>query len=144
MKEYIWQQNKDYVWGATCWSSNSLFIYIGKSKQNLFLSEKAYMGVPCRASMFRFRFYHIDRLNAVAIQIWINSITYFHWKILGLAGIWTRGLPCTKLIGYQLCYPGLDPLIISSLDWLFFSAVLTCSYFNFAFCKNENHVKKSF
>ena len=39
---------------------------------------------------------------------WNNPITYFHWKILTLAGIWTRDLPGTKPICYQLSYPGLD------------------------------------
>ena len=37
-----------------------------------------------------------------------NPVTYFHWKILALAGIWTRDLPGTKPICYQLSYPGLD------------------------------------
>ena len=35
-------------------------------------------------------------------------ITYFHWKILALAGIWTWDLTGTKPICYQLSYPGLD------------------------------------
>ena len=33
-----------------------------------------------------------------------NSVTYFHWKILALAGIWTRDFPGTKPICYQLSY----------------------------------------
>ena len=37
-----------------------------------------------------------------------KSITYFHWKILVLARIWTQDLPSTKPICYQLSYPGLD------------------------------------
>ena len=37
-----------------------------------------------------------------------QSVTYFHWKILDLAGIWTRYLTGTKPICYQLSYPGLD------------------------------------
>ena len=36
------------------------------------------------------------------------SITYFHWKILSLAGIWTPDLLSTKPMRYQLSYPGLD------------------------------------
>ena len=31
-----------------------------------------------------------------------------NWKTLALAGIWTRDLPGTKPICYQLSYPGLD------------------------------------
>ena len=37
-----------------------------------------------------------------------NPVTYFHWKILTLAGIWTQDLPGTKPICYQLSYPGFD------------------------------------
>ena len=33
-------------------------------------------------------------------------VVYFHWKILARAGIWTRDLPGTKRICYQLSYPG--------------------------------------
>ena len=38
-----------------------------------------------------------------------NIVTYFHWKILALAGIRTRDLPGTKPICYKFSYPGLDP-----------------------------------
>ena len=38
-----------------------------------------------------------------------KSVTYFHWKILALAGIWTRDLPGTKPICYQFSYLCLDP-----------------------------------
>ena len=54
------------------------------------------------------RMNRIDRFYAVAIQIAMNSIIYFHWKILAFAGIWTQDLPGTKLICYQLSYSGLD------------------------------------
>ena len=37
-----------------------------------------------------------------------NSVTYFHWKMLALSGIWTGDVPSTKPICYQLSYPGLD------------------------------------
>ena len=37
-----------------------------------------------------------------------TSITYYHWKIIALAGIWTLDLPSTKLMSYQWSYPGLD------------------------------------
>ena len=37
-----------------------------------------------------------------------NPVTYFHWKIIALAGIWTLDLPGTKSICYQLSNPGLD------------------------------------
>ena len=37
-----------------------------------------------------------------------KSVTYFHWKILAPAGIWTRDLPGTKPICSQLSYPGLN------------------------------------
>ena len=37
-----------------------------------------------------------------------NPVTYFHWKILALAEFWTRDLPGTKPICYQLSYSGLD------------------------------------
>ena len=47
-------------------------------------------------------------LYAVTIQIWINSIPYFTFKILTLARIWTRDLLKTKPICYQLSYPDLD------------------------------------
>ena len=56
-------------------------------------------------------------LYAVPIQIQINSITYFHWKIVALAGIWTRDNPSTKPICYQLSYPGLDWLCKLHLVW---------------------------
>ena len=43
-----------------------------------------------------------------------QSSSYFHWKILALAGLWTRDLPGSKPICYQLSYPGLDiPWILS-------------------------------
>ena len=47
-----------------------------------------------------FRPYSYSNLN--------NPVTYFHWKILALARIWTRDLPGAKPICYQLSYPGLD------------------------------------
>ena len=50
----------------------------------------------------------IYRLYAVAIQIQINTISYFHRKILALAGNWIRNFPRTKPLCYQLSYPGLD------------------------------------
>ena len=37
-----------------------------------------------------------------------KSVTYLHWKTIDLAGIWTPDLTGTKLICYQLSYPGLD------------------------------------
>ena len=37
-----------------------------------------------------------------------KSITYFHWKILTFAGIWTSDIPSTKPMRYQSSYPGLD------------------------------------
>ena len=37
-----------------------------------------------------------------------NPVTYFHLKILALAGIWTQDLTGSKPICYQLSYPGLD------------------------------------
>ena len=37
-----------------------------------------------------------------------NQCYYKISKILALAGIWTRDLPGTKSICYQLSYPGLD------------------------------------
>ena len=36
------------------------------------------------------------------------SITYFHWNIISLAGIWTSDLLSTKPMCYQLNYPGKD------------------------------------
>ena len=44
-----------------------------------------------------------------------NPVTYFHWKILTLAGIWTRDFPGTKPICYQLSCPGLDLFNISKM-----------------------------
>ena len=41
--------------------------------------------------------------------------TYFHWKILSLAGIWTQNLPGIKPICYQLSYPGLDNIEHTSI-----------------------------
>ena len=43
----------------------------------------------------------------VAEKVYI-LITYFHWKIIALAGIWTSELPSTKPMRYRLSYPGLD------------------------------------
>ena len=40
-----------------------------------------------------------------------NLVTYFHWKILALAGILAWDLPGTKPICYQLNYPGLDTFL---------------------------------
>ena len=37
-----------------------------------------------------------------------SSITYFHWKIHALAGIWTRDLSSTNPICCQQSYPGLE------------------------------------
>ena len=37
-----------------------------------------------------------------------NPVSYFHWKIVALARIWTLYPPGTKQICYQLSYPGLD------------------------------------
>ena len=50
----------------------------------------------------------------------LNNPVTFHRKILALAGIWTRDLPGTKLICYQLSYPGLDNVwkIISGHSWV--------------------------
>ena len=42
-----------------------------------------------------------------------KSITFFCWKILALARIWTSDLPSTKPMHSQLSYPGLDDLIFS-------------------------------
>ena len=61
-------------------------------------------------------FFHINHMPERRIHIGIislysnsnNPVTYFHWKILALAGIWTQDLPATKRICYQLSYPGLD------------------------------------
>ena len=46
-----------------------------------------------------------------SIQIWVINT-------LSLAGIWTQDLPSTKLMRYQLSYPGLDynPNIFNILD----------------------------
>ena len=56
------------------------------------------------------------------------SITYFHLKILALAGIWIRDLPGSKPICYQLSYPGLDHLCSSVFAkswilWLFINII---------------------
>ena len=40
-----------------------------------------------------------------------NPITYFHWKIIAIAGISTGDLTYTKPICYHLSYPGLDDFI---------------------------------
>ena len=55
-----------------------------------------------------------------------NSFTYFHWKSLALAGIWTRYLPGTKPICYQLSYLGLDLFPISILNFTWYT---TASFF---------------
>ena len=49
---------------------------------------------------------------APVISTIYNSINYFHWKILALAGIWAQDLCGTKPKCYQLSYPGLDSIII--------------------------------
>ena len=46
----------------------------------------------------------------IRIQIQTIQLLIFTEKILTLAGIWTRDLPGTKPICYQLSYPGLDYL----------------------------------
>ena len=59
---------------------------------------------------------HINHMPERRIHIGIiysysnssNPVTYFHWKIFTLAGIWFRDLPSTKRICYQLSYPCLD------------------------------------
>ena len=49
--------------------------------------------------------------------VWISNgwafLHKFHWKILTLAGIWTRELPGTKPICYQLSCRGLDMVGLS-------------------------------
>ena len=52
-----------------------------------------------------------------------NPVTYFHWKIIAFNGIWTRDLPGTKPICYQLSYPGLDP--DWNMDRYYFSHIIT-------------------
>ena len=49
-----------------------------------------------------------------------GQLSNFHWKILALAGIWTRHLPDTKPICYQLSYPSLDCLVRMVPDTLRF------------------------
>ena len=44
-----------------------------------------------------------------------KSITYFHWKVISIDGIWTSDLPSTKPMRYQLNYPGLDPIALGYL-----------------------------
>ena len=56
-------------------------------------------------------------------ELLIVTFTYFHWKILALAGIWTRDLPVTKPICFQLSYPGLVTLFFYFLYFLFFLLV---------------------
>ena len=68
----------------------------------------------------------IDRLYAVAIQVWINTITYLHWKVNTLAGIWTRDLTSTRPICYQLSYLGLDGTILSVIERTCFVTVKIC------------------
>ena len=56
-----------------------------------------------------------------SILIQIRSFTYFHWKILALARIWTRDLTDTKPIDYQLSSPGLNIETI----WFYFMCAYT-------------------
>ena len=50
--------------------------------------------------------YRIFLVDSKSCSSSLNPVTYFHQKILALAGIWTRDIPCTKPICYQLSYPG--------------------------------------
>ena len=54
----------------------------------------------------------------IGIKYWNDPVTFFHWKILALARIWTWDLPGTKPICYQLSYPGLDNLVLSNKEWI--------------------------
>ena len=70
------------------------------------------------------------------LQLWVKlsnsnkSVTYFHWKILALA-IWTRDLPGTKPIWYQLSYPGLDHYTkIKALNLPWFHKSYLIMYYN--------------
>ena len=51
---------------------------------------------------------YTDAFTNQATTAGLNPVTYFHWKIITLARIWTLDLPGTKPICYQLSYPGLD------------------------------------
>ena len=45
------------------------------------------------------------------LVLWNNfpkKITYFHWQIISLDGIWTLHLPSIKPMHHQLSYPGFD------------------------------------
>ena len=63
-----------------------------------------------------------------------KSITYFHWKIIFLAGIWTLDLPSSKPMHYQLSYPGLDfkktlgSLQVVIISLLFFTKEKTSNF----------------
>ena len=62
------------------------------------ISSSSYMFIWERDSTrFQQVLNRTDRLYVVTIQIWINSFTYVHWKIITLARIWTLDLPGTKL-----------------------------------------------
>ena len=52
-----------------------------------------------------------------------RSVTYFHWKILALAGILTQNLPSSKPICYQLSYPGLDFFVKKIGYYIFFGMI---------------------
>ena len=54
-----------------------------------------------------------------------NSVTYSHWKILLLAGIWTLDLPCTKSICYQLFLSFLSATVCRDINIRF---ILTINF----------------
>ena len=67
-------------------------------------SEETYFLTTFYDLHFSHHYTHITYSNSNSN----NQVTYFLWKILALARIWTRDLPGTKPICYQLSYPGLD------------------------------------
>ena len=66
--------------------------------------------------------------NLIKFEFW--SLTYFHWKILAFAGIWTRDFPGTKQICYQQSYPGLDIIKEITKDLLYHLSYLTLFYWH--------------
>ena len=73
------------------------------------------------SNFFKFLRMPERRIHIGIIYLYSNSnksVTYFHWKILTLAGIWTPDLPGTKPKCYQLSYPGLDHELMLSVHFL--------------------------
>ena len=57
--------------------------------------------------------------------------TYYHWKILALAGIWTSDFPSTKPMRNQFSYPGLNKKLFYKVA----STMLKLNFFESFFIK---------